>query len=84
MQMFYDVPCVGAISNPKYAIDGSRIRGEMTYFILPCPFEAMSFARAHRRIYGFGHNLSVNRRPWSQSILDRTRFVDRRNEESEQ
>ena len=78
--MFYDVPCVGNITDPTFSRLGNRVaRGKMLYVIFDCPFEAMSFARKERDNQGLGVNLQVNRREWSDEAWFSSRIVDRRN-----
>jgi hypothetical protein len=76
--MFYDVPCVGNITEPTYDPFGNRVGGKMLYVIFDCPFDAMSFASRNRNTYSLGNNLQVNRREWSERAWFNARIVDRR------
>ena len=80
--MFYDVPCVGNITEPTYGPFGNRVGGKMLYAIFNCPFEAMSFASRSGISQGFGFNLQVNHREWDESAWCNSRILDFRNKGS--
>ena len=81
--MFYDVPCVSNITETTYVHFGDRVGGKMLYAIFDCPFEAMSFASRNRQQLGFGFNLQVNRREWSDAAWRNSRIMDFRKKENE-
>jgi len=77
--MFYDVPCVGNITEATYDYSIGRGGGKMLYAIFDCPFEAMSFASRNKTSQGFGFNLQVNYREWSEFAWRGSRILDLRN-----
>jgi hypothetical protein len=83
MPVFYDVPCVATISQPRHDnYTNQRVGGQMLIAIFDCAFEAMSFASRNGGLHGFGPPLLVNRRPWGESVFNNSRILDLRKVES--